>query len=67
MVEYVIKIMGQKPGLSRQRIIAQFAKEYRRDVAGQLENIEHQSPPGLTTLEYMTRGMSKALPMMTRG
>lgn len=63
LVEYILKVMGQKPGLSRQGIIAQFAKEYRRDVAGMLANHETSQPSsGATLLESMNQGISNFAP-----
>ncbi|KAF9459185.1 hypothetical protein BDZ94DRAFT_1057108 [Collybia nuda] len=59
MVEYIIKAMGQKPGLSRKRIIAQFTKEYERDIVVNLAKIERvRGKSGLTVLENMSQGIS---------
>lgn len=59
LLELIIKVMGQKPGLSRQGIIAQFAKEYERDVARNLAIIERsREGSGLTTLENMSQAIS---------
>lgn len=64
LVEYIIKMMGHKPGLSRDRIIAQFSKEYERDVVGKLDYLEstHAGNPGVTVLESLSRSMTDFVP-----
>lgn len=65
MLEYILKIMERKPGLSHRGIITQFAKEYERDVEGDLADFERaQKDSGATILESVARGMST---LMTRG
>lgn len=64
LVEFILSVMGPNPGLTRQGIIAQFAKEYRRDVARKLANQERvQKSLGRgTLLESMNRGISTFVP-----
>jgi hypothetical protein len=59
MVEHIIKVMEQKPGLSRARIIAQFTKEYECDITDRLEKLERShSTSGVTFVESVSKGMA---------
>ena len=69
IAEYLIKAMGNKPGLSRERILAQFCREYGEDVASKLAEFERMGTenglePGTTFLEMMSKNMQSILPMM---
>jgi hypothetical protein len=56
MAEYMIKVMGQKPGLSRARILDQFTREYGEDKATKVAEWERQGAkngyePGATFMD----------------
>ena len=57
LAEYLIKIMGEKPGLSRGRILEQLEREYGGDVAEKVAQFEQMSVmngfEGSTFLEVM--------------
>jgi hypothetical protein len=60
MAEYLIKAMGQKPGLSRRRILEQLEREYGNGVASKVEEFERKAqvngyPAGTTFLETMVK------------
>lgn len=57
MVEYIIKVMEQRPGLSREKIIAQFEREYENDVVGNLARLPRIGRG--TFLEVTSRNISK--------
>ena len=63
MAEYLIKIMEQTPGLSRQSILTQFSEEYEVDVEAKVAEMQRRglSRPGTTYLETA----SKAMPGLT--
>jgi hypothetical protein len=67
MAEYLIKVMGDTPGLGRGRILAQFSREYGVDTASRMRGlrdrkIEYGFPLGKTFLEGMARSrMPKAM------
>jgi len=70
MTEYLIKLMGQTPGLSRPRILNQFAREYGRDVPAKISRWEKAgvmtgSEPGFTALEMMTRNAALTGPWIS--
>ena len=62
LVQYLIKTMSDRPGLSRARIVAQFQREYGGNMAAKLREFEAKGPsngdgPGVTFLESMSRSM----------
>ena len=57
IAEYLIKMMGDQPGLSRERILAQFVREYGEDVAAHVAALEANDTGGMTLLEMMSGGM----------
>jgi hypothetical protein len=72
MAEYLIKIMGEKPGLSRGRIVEQLEREYGGDVAEKLAQFEQMSVrngfEGSTFLEVMGENLMATMPaIMTMG
>jgi hypothetical protein len=62
MAQYLIKLMGQKPGFSRARILRQFDREYGENSSAKIEEWERLGVErGLgeeTLLEKMGRSMS---------
>jgi hypothetical protein len=70
IAEYLIKVMGNKPGLSRERILAQLSGEYERDLTLDVAGFERMATvngyePGTTFLEMMSRNLMSAAPMLT--
>jgi hypothetical protein len=60
MAEYLIKVMGNKPGLSKQRILDQFSSEYGKNMTEIMVEWEELAvkngfPPGTTLLEVMSK------------
>jgi hypothetical protein len=68
MAQYLIKMMGQKPGLSREGIFRQFDGEYGGDTKTKLEEFERKSRgrtrAGETVLEMMNRNVMTAAPLL---
>jgi hypothetical protein len=67
--EYLIKMMEHKPGLSRERILAQLSREYLEDVAEAVAEWEQSTTkqehsPGTTFMEAMGKTMEATLPKM---
>lgn len=67
MAEYLIKIMGQTPGLGRRRILNQFAKEYGRDTPAKIAKwgqtgVMSGYEPGFMALEMVARHVLMAGP-----
>jgi hypothetical protein len=68
MAQYLIQLMGQTPGMSRERILRQFNREYGEDAT---EKVEAFMKRGVirgygteTFLEIVSRNLSAAAPMM---
>ena len=57
IAEYLIKMMGDQPGLSRETILAQFVREYGVDVAAQVVALEANDNGGMSLLETVRGGM----------
>ena len=61
IAEYLIKMMGQKPGLSRERILEQLGREYGSDIAEEVAKVERMravsNGVGSTTLEDVSENM----------
>jgi hypothetical protein len=60
MAEYLIKVMGNKPGLSKQRILDQFSSEYGKNMTEIMVEweglaVKNGLPPGTTFLEVMSK------------
>ena len=70
MGEYLIKAMGPRPGLGRDRILAQLQREYGGDVATKVAAWEEltvrNGHSGSTYLEVRSRNLSMALSKTTR-
>jgi hypothetical protein len=68
LAEYLIKAMAQKPGLSRERILAQLEREYGGDIATKVAEWEKlaakNGESGSTFLEVQSKSMTEALPML---
>ena len=68
LAEYLIKIMGEKPGLSRGRILEQLEREYGGDVAEKVAQFEQMSVmngfEGSTFLEVMGGNLMATMPAM---
>jgi hypothetical protein len=67
VAQYLVKIMGPKPGLSPERILDQLSSEYGADVAEKVAEYEKIGPrygygPGFTLLEMMGRNYEATLP-----
>jgi hypothetical protein len=66
IAQHLIKIMEQKPGLSRETILLQFGREYGGDATARVEEWERRGvgrvPDGETFLDMMRRNMADALP-----
>jgi hypothetical protein len=68
IAEYLVKMMEHKPGLSRERIVAQLSREYSEDIGekiakwGQL--IAQSGHPGTMFLEMIGKGLEKAMPTL---
>ena len=71
IAEYLIKAMGQKPGLSRQRILRQFEEEYGRGVSQQVAKFERMAVQngfrGSTFLEAMGKNLTSIMPGLLQG
>lgn len=60
MAEYLIKVMGNKSGLSKQRILDQFSSEYGKNMTEIMVEweglaVKNRLPPGTTFLEVMSK------------
>jgi len=60
LAEYLIKVMGNKPGLSKQRILDQFSGEYGKNMTETMMEweklaVKNGFPPGTTFLEVMSK------------
>jgi hypothetical protein len=68
LAEYLVKVMAQKPGLSRERILAQLEREYGGDVAAKLGDWERKSKAsgreGSTFLGDMSEHLMATMPAM---
>ena len=69
IAEYLIKMMQHKPGLSRERILAQLGREYTEDVADKVVKWETMATvnghaEGTTFLEVMANEMSSTIPTL---
>jgi hypothetical protein len=66
IAEYLIKVMGQKPGLSRETILRQLQNEYGGDVAPKVAEWERKAAEngleGSTFLESMSRNLMTTIP-----
>ena len=70
IAEYLIKMMEHKPGLSRQRILAQLSREHSEDVAEMVAMLEQSPakaghPPGTTYMEVTCKSISNVLPRLS--
>ncbi|KAF9459187.1 hypothetical protein BDZ94DRAFT_1312645 [Collybia nuda] len=61
MAEHVIKVMGQKPGLSTAGIISQFNKEYGRDMTDKISRLESNRSENLTMPESTFLNVSQSI------
>jgi hypothetical protein len=71
IAEHLIKCMGQRPGLSRERILAQFNREYGEGTAEKVAEFETKGEKngyekGVTFVEVMGKGMPGMPAMMDR-
>jgi hypothetical protein len=71
MAQYLISTMGTKPGLSRERILEQFEKEYGKDARRTAEEFEkewtlREGTRG-TFLERMGKNMASTAPQVLSG
>jgi hypothetical protein len=68
IAEYLIKVMGQKLGLSRERILEQLEAEYGSGVATKVEEWEKKAAEngmeGSTFLESMSRNLMASMPLL---
>jgi len=68
IAEYLIKFMGRQPGLSRGKILNQFAKEYGRHFPAKIARWEKTKmegyEPGVTIVELMSRNIAANAPTM---
>ena len=70
LAEYLVKKMQGKPGLSRERILAQMSREYDEDMAEKLAAWEklkqkrESGTPGTTFIEEMSRNLGATLPAL---
>lgn len=67
MAEYLIKVMGRAPGLSRATILNQFGKEYGRRTPAKISQFERMAVQngyehGVTFLETMSKNMAVTTP-----
>jgi hypothetical protein len=65
MAEFLIKMYEDRPGLGRERILAQFENEYGGDMVGMMASFESNNgaaEPGMTFLETMSKSMTTVLP-----
>jgi len=66
IVEYLVKVMGQKPGLSREMILAQLQNEYGGDMTTKMSEWDKKAVEnglqGITLLEDMSRNMMATIP-----
>jgi len=66
IAEYLIKVMGRKPGLSRETILSQLEKEYGSDVVPRVAEWERKAVvngfQGGTFLESMSKGLMAFMP-----
>jgi hypothetical protein len=71
IIEYLIKCMGQRPGLSREGILAQFNREYGDDTAAMVAEYERKTrligyAQEGTFVDQMNKGMVNLPEMMER-
>jgi hypothetical protein len=71
IAEYLIKYMAQRPGLSRERILAQFNREYGEGTAEKVAEFEtiaqvNGYEKGVTFVDVMGQGMTGMPAMMDR-
>jgi hypothetical protein len=71
IVDYVIKMMAHMPGLSRERILAQFSREYGYDVTEKVEHFqglatENGYAPGTSILEVMSKQLVATMPLLMK-
>ena len=69
IAECLVKEMGEMPGLSRERILAQLQREYQVDVEKMVTNFMKRAelngyPPGTTFLEIMTKNWVSFAPQL---
>jgi hypothetical protein len=61
--EYLVKMMEDRPGLSRERILDQLSREYGMDVAKEVAIFESKRfEPGQTFIEHVSAGLNTTLP-----
>jgi hypothetical protein len=63
IAQYLIEVMGNEPGLSRERILAQLDREYEIDVTSlmaefEIRGLDNGIEPGITFLEKMSKNLS---------
>lgn len=71
MAEYLIKMMRQHPGLSRNIILAQLEREYggnleEKVTAWETKAVQNGAPAGTTFLETMGRNLAASAPILMR-
>jgi hypothetical protein len=60
LAEYLIEVMGDTPGLGRERIIAQFDREYEVDTASKMAGLKKQKIEyGFSVRRTFLEGMSR--------
>ena len=67
--EYLIKMMQHKPGLSRERILAQLGREYTEDIVNIVTQWEKMATvnghlEGTTFIEVMGKSVTAAMPKL---
>lgn len=61
MAEYLIRVMGQRPGLSRELILTQFEREYGEGTAAKVQAFEEMTVKNgysSTFIEVTSRNMA---------
>jgi hypothetical protein len=68
IAEYLIKMMGQKPGFSRQRILEQLRNEYEGDLVAKVAKFESMAAvnahEGSTFIEAMSKNLTATMPAL---
>lgn len=70
MGEYLIKVMGRAPGLSRATILNQFGKEYGRHIPAKISQFEKVAVQkgyehGVTCMEVISKNLAATIPKVT--
>ena len=68
IAEYLIKMMGQKPGFNRQRILEQLRNEYGGDLVAKVAKFESMAAvnehEGSTFIEVMSQNLTATMPAL---